>query len=177
MNFQELLPSDFDEGARVWIYQANRRFSLSEALQVEKILEEFIGGWHAHGTGVKGYANLFFGQFIVLIADESYHPVSGCSTDSSVRMIREIERIFSVSLFDRLLLAFLLENKVQTIPLAQLRYALENGFINGSTPYFNNIAGTLRELRSGWLIPVKDSWLGKDARFGPLMSGTATVSD
>lgn len=175
IHFQELLPTDFHEGSRAWIYQANRRFGLSEALQIEKMLEEFVTGWHAHGTGVKGYANLFFGQFIVLIADESHHPVSGCSTDSSVRMVKQIEKVFDVSLFDRLLLAFLVKDKVEAIPMAQLHYALENGFIDGSTLYFNNTAGTLRELRSGWLIPLRDSWLGKDQRFSGLLSGNTTI--
>lgn len=175
IHFQELLPSGFQEDSRVWIYQANRQFGLSEALQIEKMLEEFIAGWHAHGTGVKGYANLFFGRFIVLIADESHYPVSGCSTDSSVRMIKEIEKIFGVDLFDRLLLGFMVKNKVEALPIPQLRYALENGFVNGSTPYFNNTAATLGELRSNWLIPLRDSWLGKDRRFSGLVNGDTTV--
>src|SRR5690606_22794604 len=100
INFQELLPADFDEQSRVWIYQSNRKFSLPEALQIEDILRTFVSGWNAHGTGIKGYANLFFGQFIVLIADETHYGVSGCSTDSSVRMIKTIEQTFGVSMFD-----------------------------------------------------------------------------
>ena len=39
-------------------------------MELEKILDSFISDWKAHGQPVKGFANLFFGQFIVLIADE-----------------------------------------------------------------------------------------------------------
>lgn len=160
-NYQELLPSDFDPGSRVWIYQANRVFALSEALMIETLLEQFVDSWQAHGAKVKGYANLFFGQFIVLMADETQTGVSGCSTDSSVRVIKEIEKATGVSLFDRQLLAFVIKDKVQVIPMAQLNYSVENGFLNGDTLYFNNLAATKKELESIWMQPLKQSWLAK----------------
>jgi hypothetical protein len=170
IDFKELLPEDFNKSSRVWIYQSNRLFSLHEALQIEDLLKNFVISWNSHGTPVKGYANLFFGQFIVMIADESAMGVSGCSTDSSVRVIKDIEQMFNVNLFDRLLLGFLVRERVQMIPMAQLAYALENNFIKSSTLYFNNTLTTLEQLKNNWLIPVKDSWLGKDPRFTELIT-------
>jgi hypothetical protein len=155
----ELLPKDFAGDSRVWIYQSPRVFSLSEALAIGEMLKAFVGDWKSHGTPVKGYANLFYGQFIVLMADETATGVSGCSTDGSVRLIKEIEMHFGVSLFDRLMLAFLLKDKVQLIPLAQLPYALEKGFVGPDTLYFNNPVQTKAELEISWLISLKDSWL------------------
>lgn len=158
-NFQQLLPADFAPDSRVWIYQSSRIFSMGEALQVEEILQHFVENWNSHGTPVKGYGNLFFGQFIVLMADENATGVSGCSTDSSVRMIKEIERVFGVALFDRQSLAFLVKDKIQLIPLAQLQYAFDNQYINEDTIYFNNLAATKGQLETGWMVPVKNSWL------------------
>jgi hypothetical protein len=168
----ELLPEDFAGDSRVWIYQSPRLFFLSEALEIEALLEAFVRDWKSHGTPVKGYANLFYGQFIVLMADETATGVSGCSTDSSVRLIKEIENQFGVNLFDRLMLAFRIDakvgpsdeprpaaGKVQMIPFAQLQYALENGFVDGETLYFNNTVQTKAELEARWLIPLKNSWL------------------
>ncbi len=155
----ELLPEDFAGSSRVWIYQSPRLFMLSEALAIEELLEAFVKDWKSHGTPVKGYANLFYGQFIVLMADETATGVSGCSTDGSVRLVKEIEQKFGVNLFDRLMLAFRVKDKVQMVPLAQLPYALENGFINEDTLYFNNTVQTKAELETSWLIPLKDSWL------------------
>jgi hypothetical protein len=155
----EILPDDFAGDSRVWIYQASRLFTMSEALTIEEMLEDFVKEWASHGTPVKGYANLFYGQFIVLMADESATGVSGCSTDSSVRLIKEIERRFGVSMFDRLNLAFLVKDKVQMVPVAQVPYALENGFLNGESLYFNNLVQTKDELMHQWIIPMKDSWL------------------
>lgn len=161
LNYTELLPKDFHPQSRVWIYQCSRLFSLPEALNVEVLLNNFVADWKSHGAPVKGYANLLFGQFIVVMADESNISVGGCSTDSSVRVIKEIEKIFDVNMFDRQSLAFIVKDKVQILPLSQLNYAFENNFINPGTLYFNNIVLTKQELENNWLIPIKDSWLAK----------------
>jgi len=158
-NYRDLLPEEMDASSRVWIYQSSRLFSISEALQIEEMLNEFVGSWHSHGVAVKGYANLFYGQFIILMADETASGVSGCSTDSSVRLMKSIEQKFRVQLFDRLLLAFLIEEKVQLLPMSQLDFAEENQFISRDTIYFNNTVQTKKELEEKWLLPLKESWL------------------
>jgi hypothetical protein len=168
MNFDyhHLIPEDFSASSRVWIYQANRLFLFNEALQLETILQEFSDSWQSHGIPVKGYANLLFGQFIVLMADETATGVSGCSTDSSVRLMKKIESHFNVELFNRHLLAFVVNDKVQVLPLPQLQYAIENNYISGDTLYFNNLVQTKDELLHKWLIPVKQSWLQNRLKLG-----------
>src|SRR5580700_4626820 len=128
-NYRELLPEEMDGSSRVWIYQSSRLFTISEAFQIEDKLNEFVRSWNSHGSPVKGYGNLFFGQFIILIADETASGVSGCSTDTSVRLIKEFEKIFNVQFFDRQLLAFFIKDKVQLLPLSQLAFGAANGFI------------------------------------------------
>jgi len=158
-NYQELIPSDFADDSRVWIYQSSRLFSIQEVLQVEEMLNNFVRTWKSHGDPVKGYANVFFGQFVVLMADERATGVSGCSTDSSVRLIKKIEQDFGVNMFDRTSLAFVVKDKVQLLPLAQVQYALDNGFITPDTLYFNNLVQDKQQLLNNWLIPLKESWL------------------
>jgi hypothetical protein len=157
--YRHLLPAGFDPASRVWIYQSNRLLTLSEALQLEDRLNGFVGNWQSHGSPVKGYANLFFGQFIVLMADDAHDKIGGCSTDSSVRTIKEIESAFNINLFDRQLLAFLVKEKVQMLPLSQFGYALENKFISPDTIYFNNTVQSKAALENNWMIPVGQSWL------------------
>jgi hypothetical protein len=158
-NYRELLPEAFDESSRVWIYQSSRLFGITEAFQIEDMLNEFLASWNSHGTPVKGYANLFFGQFILLMADEKASRVSGCSTDSSVHLMKKIESRFNVQLFDRQLLAFFIKEKVQLLPLSQLAFAVQGGFIQPETLYFNNTVAIKKDLDTNWIIPVKESWL------------------
>lgn len=158
-NYRELLPDSLDLSSRVWIYQSGRPFSPGEVLEIENMLKVFVGSWNSHGVKVKGWANLFYGQFIILMADETASGVSGCSTDSSVRLMKEIEQKFQVQLFDRLLLAFLIKEKVQLLSLSQLGSAMANQHISSESLYFNNTIQTRKELENNWIIPLKDSWL------------------
>jgi hypothetical protein len=159
LDISQHIPEDFNSESRVWIYQSSRLFLISEALEMEETLNNFVASWHSHGSPVKGYANLFFGRFIVLIADESASGVSGCSTDSSVRLIKEIEKDYNVDMFNRQALAFVVKDKIEVIPMTQLNYAIENNFINANTLYFDNTILSKIELVSRWIVPAQDTWL------------------
>ena len=168
LDFRHLLPDDFAPQSRVWIYQSSRLFSLSEALTIEDEIQAFCSGWQAHGSGVKGYGNLFFGRFLVLMADETDTAVSGCSTDGSVRFVKELGQQFGVDFFNRQQLAFIVNGKIEVLPMSQLNYAFENGFLTGDTLYFNNLAGTKEQLERGWIVPVKTSWLAAKLKTAPI---------
>lgn len=159
LEYKSLLPVDFPSQSRVWVYQCSRMLGLSEALDVEANLNEFLAGWTAHGAPVKGWGSLFFGQFIILMADESSTHVSGCSTDASVHFIQALEKVLGVPLMDRQLLAFIIRDTVQLLPLSQIPHALQHGFIGPDTLYFNNMITDKVGLENNWLIPVKESWL------------------
>ncbi len=158
-NYRELLPGEMDGSSRVWIYQSSRLFTISEVFQIEEKLNAFVGTWNSHGSPVKGYGKLFFGHFVILMADETASGVSGCSTDSSVRLIRELESLFSVQLLNRQILAFFINDQVQLLPLSQLTFGAAGGNINPDTLYFNNTVATKSELENNWIIPIKNSWL------------------
>jgi hypothetical protein len=154
------LPADFAADSRVWIYQGNRAFTAAETMEIKRLLASFVQDWNSHGHPVKGYAGIFYDRFIVLMADETATGVSGCSTDSSVQLIRQIEQHIDVRLFDRLNLAFFVDGEVRLVPMSQLSAALGSGAITAETPFFNNVIQTKQELEMKWLIPLKNSWLG-----------------
>ena len=161
LDYQQLLPEDFAKESRVWVYQSSRLLSLHEALQAEEMINKFCEEWVSHGADVKAYGNLFFGQFLILMADETQAGVSGCSTDSSVRFVQELGKSFGVDFFNRTNLAFIIKDKVELLPLGQLAYAFQNGFINADTLFFNNVVLNKEQLEKDWLVPVKHSWLAK----------------
>ncbi|WP_447639859.1 MULTISPECIES: hypothetical protein [Chitinophagaceae] len=159
LEFKQYIPEGFAPASRVWIYQSNRLLSIPEVMEADNILQDFVAQWATHGQANKGFARIFFGQFIVLMADETAHHISGCSTDASVRIIKHLETLLKVNLFDRQLLAFEVKGKIQCIPMNQLNYGLEHDFINADTLYFNNLVQTKQELLDKWIVPLKDSWL------------------
>jgi hypothetical protein len=126
---------------------------------MEPILQNFVSDWKSHGVPVKGFANLFFGRFIILMADENATGVSGCSTDSSVRLIKDLENKYQVNMFERQMLSFYIKDKVEMLPLSQLQYAVDNKFITPETLYFNNTVLTKESLENNWITPAKNTWL------------------
>lgn len=153
------IPEDFSPDSRVWIFQSNRPFREQEELEINEQLYNFYIQWQTHGKEVKGWAKLLYHQFVVVVADETFSGVSGCSTDSMMRVIKSFERQYQVDLFDRLTITFLLNDRVEPLPLNQVKYALEKGYIETDTPLFNNLVATKAEFEAGWLTPLDKSWL------------------
>ena len=153
------IPSSFSPQSRIWIYQINRTLSEQETLIAEKMLQSFTNKWSSHGKVVNGKGLVILNHFILLIADESSFAVSGCSTDSSVRLMKEIEKELNINLFDRQTLAFYIGEEIVTMPLSDLKESLEKSIVTSRTLYFNNVIGRLEELNQKWLIPVQESWL------------------
>jgi hypothetical protein len=73
-------------------------------------------------------------------------------------------------MFDRTTLAFVVKDKVQLLPLSQLQYSADNGFISADTLYFNNLVSTKQELENNWIIPVSKSWLNTRISFSNQLS-------
>jgi len=159
------IPADFHDSSRVWIYQSSRPFIEKEEKEINEQLYQFYTQWQSHGIPVKGWAKLLFRQFIVMMADETATSVGGCSTDSSVRVIKSIERQYEVNMFDRMMMTFLVKGKAEMLPLNQLQYAVDKGYIDKDTMMFNNVVTNKKELLENWLVPVADTWLASRLNF------------
>ena len=154
-----MLPADFAADARVWVYQSSRPLSEKEELEINEQLYQFYAQWQAHGAPVKGWAKLLFRRFVVFMADETNVAVSGCSTDSSVRVVKSLEKQYDINLFDRLSITFLVKDQPEVLPMGQVQYALDKGYINGDTLLFNNLVATKGDMLKNWLQPLQYSWL------------------
>ncbi|MCX6324512.1 MAG: hypothetical protein NTZ41_09940 [Sphingobacteriales bacterium] len=153
------LPNDFHPDSRIWIFQSERYLSAQDIQDIDELLQPFIARWKSHGDRVKGYATILYNRFILLMADESETMVSGCSTDGAIHIIKEIENKFQLQLFNRLNLAFLVNDSLIQLPLTAVPQALKDGNLQPLTPYFNNTVLTKQEFENNWLISLENSWL------------------
>ncbi len=144
--------------SRLWIYQANRIFTEEEQLEINDLLKRFCEVWEVHGQALPTSFQIKYGQFIMLSADESNLKASGCSIDSSVRLIKEIEQKFAVSLFDRLNIAYRLNGKLDACPINEFKALLTSGVANKETIVFNNMVESKKDLDYNWEVPVQNSW-------------------
>ncbi len=152
--------------ARVWVYQANRPLSDAEEAQAIQLGQAFTNQWAAHGNALQSSVQVFYQYFLVIAVDEQYNAASGCSIDSSVAFVRELEHKFStentaISFFDRTQIAFWQNDAVQLLPMNQAKHAVKQGQILPDATTFDNTVLTIEAFINRWKIPVQDSWLAR----------------
>lgn len=144
--------------SRVWIYQSDREFTSKEVEFIGAKAEEFINTWTRHGDNLKGSFTIKYNQFLVLAVDESFKNVSGCSIDSSVRFIQQIEKDLHVDLMNKMNVTFKDENNINILKLADFQHFAKEKKITSETIVFNNMIQTKEDFESNWEIPAAQSW-------------------
>lgn len=148
------------DDSKVWVYQAHRQFTLEEVAEIEQLVEGFVESWKAHMQPVKGFGGVYYKRFVVLMADEAFSSVSGCSIDGLVRLIKELETAFDLNFFDRLKITYKITNQlVGAFTVAQANEWWLKGTINKDTIVFNNLVHTKHEFDTNWEIPITKSWI------------------
>jgi hypothetical protein len=156
INFDEMAPQ-----SRIWIYQADRKFSAEEINALEEGLKNFMGQWAAHGKDLKSSGKIFHQQFLVIAVDESFTQASGCSIDASVAFVKQAEHQLNVNFFDRTKVAFLINDEIYLEPLNQIKERVAQGNITQDTLTFNNLVADKATFEKEWVIAAKDSWLSR----------------
>lgn len=163
MNFdyKESIPRNFSGDSRVWIFQSDKQFNQEQTEGISKELTDFNNQWSAHGIRLFSFAKILFNRFIVLMADGSVVKICGGSTDDSTRFMKRLEKEHGVKLLDRQLLAFVINDTIEIVPMTGVDALVKEGKITGETIYFNNTITTRDELLGSWMVPVRESWLSK----------------
>ena len=146
------------ETSRVWIYQANRSFTLDELEEIEKKIKEFITQWTAHGADLKAGYEIKYKRFITIGLDQGMNSATGCSIDASVRFIQELEQTYDVDLIDKMNVSFKQGEFVAYKTLIDFKKMAKNRSVSPNTIVFNNLVTNIAEYRTNWEVPAKDSW-------------------
>ncbi len=152
---KNLLPPD----SRVWVYQSVKKLSEHESNAVAAKIRQFVSQWTSHKEGVAGDGVLLYNRFVVLMADENQTSVGGCSIDSSIHFIKNLEKEFGTNFFDRWNIAYKKGSEVLSCNMPEFGKLVEQQVINDTTIVFNNLVQSKKDFEAKWQIPYKDSWL------------------
>ena len=144
--------------SRVWIYQSDREFTKNEIEFISAKAVDFINQWTRHGDDLKGSFTIKYNQFLVLAVDESFNNVSGCSIDSSVRFVKELENELKLDLMNKLNITFKDNENINLVKLADFQKFAKEQKITPETIVFNNMVSTKADFENNWEIPAKESW-------------------
>ena len=150
----EYLPSN----SRVWVYQSEREFSDQEINFIAEKAIDFIDQWTKHGSNLKGSFTFKYNQFLVLAVDEGFNNVSGCSIDSSVRFVKELEKSLEVDMMNKMNISFKDGDYINIVTMSDFKEFTKSNKITSETIVFNNMISTIDELKTQWEVSVNNSW-------------------
>jgi hypothetical protein len=153
VNF-EILP----ETARIWIYQCNRSFSDSELEEISKKLSLFLESWTAHGADLQSGFEIKYKRFIIIALNQQMNAATGCSIDSSVKFIQELEAVYKVDLMDKMNVSYKQGDYVAYKTLTDFRKMAKDKAVSKNTIVFNNLVNNIAEFNENWEVPASESW-------------------
>lgn len=136
--------------SRIWIYQSDRILKDAEIIFLNSELKTFVSQWAAHGNELFGDSMVYKNRFILLCVDESQSNASGCSIDSSVRVIKELGKELSIDFFSRMNVYLEKNGEFKYIHISEVKDYQDWNI-------FNPMITSLKDLRENWLIPVMNS--------------------
>ena len=146
------------EESRVWIYQSNRVFTVAELDFIKSYANDFINSWTAHGANLQAAIDIPYDRFLVIALNESLHSASGCSIDSSVRFIQNLEKQLDVILLDKMNVTYRIKNKIEYTSLKDFRKMVKKKLLKSDVIVFNNLVINKKEYNSLWEVPAGSSW-------------------
>lgn len=150
----ENLPED----SRIWIYPSNRKFSEEEVAEIEKDLGKFLNNWSAHGSELEASFVIKYNRFIIIALNQEVHPATGCSIDSSVAFIQNLEQKYSVDLLDKMNVSFKQGEFITYKTLIDFKKLAKDKSVSEHTIVFNNLVNTIEEWKENWEVPANESW-------------------
>lgn len=144
--------------SRIWIYQANRKFSDAEFSEIETDLQSFLNDWAAHGTSLESSYLLKYNRFIIIAVNQEVQAATGCSIDSSVEFIQGLEKKYDVDLLDKMNVTFKQGDHIAHKTLIDFKKMVKDKSVTENTIVFNNLVNNIEEFNDAWEVPAIDSW-------------------
>lgn len=134
--------------------------SAAQTKELRGIMDEFVGGWKAHGAQLAAAYRIIADQFLIIAVDESQQQATGCSIDKSVHLLQEFGAKHHLDFFNRMLVHVMENGAFASYSTSELKTAIAEGNIGPKTQIMNTTAATLHESGMG-TFDLADSWAAK----------------
>lgn len=159
IDFSELPP-----GGRLWVFPLRRRLDPSEAATVLTAVDDFLGGWAAHGAPLRSGRRLVDDHFLLVGVDVDTESPSGCSIDALVAALRRVGSELGTTLVDHTPVWFRTSEGVRVASRPDFKRLASTGAVSPDTPVFDTTV-TRVEDADRLERPAHESWHGS-AFFG-----------
>ena len=152
VNFKSL-----EKNSRVWVFQSLDFIDDRLVEEIKEKISSFLSKWKSHQKDFKSSFEIRYNTFIIIAADEG-NLVSGCSIDSLINFIKDLENSYELQLLDKLHVKYIENGKIITQHLNQFKVYCQSLEKNDNLIVFNNLVKDINELENNWQVNIKDSW-------------------
>ena len=145
---------------RVWTFIISKTLSKEELNSLNDLGNKFVLGWTAHEQQLTASFEIIGDKIIVVKVNENVTEASGCSIDKLTRFIKETEKLFSIELLNRLLVAYKTNTGIEIVHSSKIKELLAENKISENTIVYNTSVSNQKEFNN-WEQELKNTWLSK----------------
>ena len=147
--------------ARVWVYKSARAFTPEERRTILEKGSAFTGSWATHGTPLDASVDILHDHFVVVAVDEQQAMASGCSIDTSVRFVQDLERDAGLRLTDRMVVLYETADGLRSCRVPEVEALVRKGELTADTIVFDDLVSTKADLDARFRVRLADTWLAR----------------
>ena len=148
-----------DLDVRCWVFGSSKPLSAGNTLLTDR-LDRFFSNWQSHGQAVSGRWRIVEERFLVVLREPEGAEVSGCSIDSMVGEVKQLEKELETRLLDSSRIFYrTAEGPVESVNRLEFKALAAEGRISPDTEVFDTTLTNLSDLKPGvFSKPLKESW-------------------
>ncbi|MEE9393083.1 MAG: hypothetical protein V3W41_11310 [Planctomycetota bacterium] len=157
--------SQFPADSYLRVFHAPRRLIEAEQAKISKVMAAFLPTWVAHEVPITGDFEILHDQFIVVSANESITPLSGCSKDSLIGVIRALSAALDLDFVHGPPLCFRAGEEIRAVDRKTFGDLVKAGDVTGETVVFDSTIASVGPYLAGkFETKAADCWHAKAFR-------------
>lgn len=155
--------SHLPDDARLLVHPVENGLAAGKSAPVLAVLNELLAEWKRNRVIADGaVALLRDGAFLAIAYQPLAGDLSGCTKDSLVHTLKNLERMLGARILDAPRLAVEIAGKVQLMDHAGFKALRREGRVDDSTRVYNTLVATVGDLREGkFETTVGESWYSR----------------
>jgi hypothetical protein len=149
-----------NKSSKVWVFQSSSEIpeSLFENISIDT--KNFLEELNSHGNSLNSSFKLIYNHFLIIAVENTKNEISGCSIDTIIRFVKNLELRYNLSFFDRLIVKYKEENNnIKSTSLDEFKSIYKTKKISDKITVFNNLVKNIDELENIWETNIHNSWL------------------
>ena len=151
--------NDLNKNSKVWVFQSSSIIPESLLDKVSNDSKEFLDQLNSHGNSLKSSFKIIYNHFLIIAVENIQNEISGCSIDTIVRFVKDLELKYNLSFFDRLIIKYKEANNIKSVSLNEFKSICKTKKISDEITVFNNLVKNIDELENIWETNIHNTWL------------------